>query len=276
MLLAWARSPVPRAPRRREASVFVARAIVGDRVCHGEVLADRFHPIAGDIFGSHTRAAESLPLADVTLRPPVENSRIICVIAGFLPPGLTTRTAEMTPRWIPKAPNFVTGDGGEIPYPTHLKGVLWMEAELAVVIGATLRRASPDDARDAIFGWTVFNDVTAPEFGETGDWSTGKSLDGFGSMGPWIRTDLDEERVMAGLSISTLIKGNPVQSGSTARFRFAPSEVISDVSHRITLFPGDVISLGTPPPAPTATVGDHVELDIEEVGQLTNFVVASE
>jgi 2-keto-4-pentenoate hydratase/2-oxohepta-3-ene-1,7-dioic acid hydratase in catechol pathway len=102
----------------------------------------------------------------------------------------------------------------------------------------------------------------------------GKSIDGFASWGPWIRRDLTEERVMAGLAITATVNGRPVQSGNTKHYRFSPSEVLSHVSHRIALFPGDVVALGTPPPPPEVEVGDRVVCEVEEVGVLHNEVVA--
>jgi 2-keto-4-pentenoate hydratase/2-oxohepta-3-ene-1,7-dioic acid hydratase in catechol pathway len=142
------------------------------------------------------------------------------------------------------------------------------------VVGRQLRKASPDEARDAIFGWSVFNDMTAPEYGASGFWAVGKSIDGFTSWGPWIRRDLSEPRVMEGLAITAAINGTQVQSGNTAYFCFLPSEMLSHISHRITLFPGDVVALGTPPPPPEVGVGDRVVCEVEEVGRLHNYIVA--
>jgi 2-keto-4-pentenoate hydratase/2-oxohepta-3-ene-1,7-dioic acid hydratase in catechol pathway len=152
-----------------------------------------------------------------------------------------------------------------------------MESELAVVIGRPLRKVSPAEAHDAIYGWTVFNDLTAPEFGMgqlTPLWATAKGIDGFASWGPWIRRDLTEERVMDGLEISGYVNGAKAQSGSTKWFAFTPSEMISHVSQLISLDPGDVIALGTPYPAPEINVGDQVVCEVEQVGTLTNYIVA--
>ncbi|MGE3327756.1 MAG: fumarylacetoacetate hydrolase family protein [Acidimicrobiia bacterium] len=239
----------------------------------GEIAGDRFVILAGDPVVEHVRTGRSRPLADVVMMAPRDDPRFVIVMGGFLAPG-TSRPADMKPRWIPKAPNFVSGDGAAVVRPASLTGPLQVEAELAVVIGATVQRAGVDEARAAIFGWTVCNDITAPEFGATGDWSTGKSLDGFASFGPWVRTDLSEERVLDGLAITAVVNGQLRQSGSTANFRFTPSEIISDISHRITLFPGDIVSLGTPPPPADVVVGDDVVLEVEAVGRLRNHVIA--
>ena len=66
---------------------------------------------------------------------------------------------------------------------------------------------------------------------------------------------------------------SPSSPGNSKEFRFPPSEVLSHISHRITLYPGDVVALGTPYPAPEVSVGDHVVCRVEEVGELNNYIV---
>ncbi|GEM_PF-3922674 len=250
----------------------VGRALVGDQWRHGEIEGDRFVVLEGDVFGTPSRTGHSLPMDEVVLGPPFEGVRFINVMGGFLEPG-KSRTPEMQPMWLPKACHYPTGDGGEIQVPSILTGPVQIESELAVVVGRPLRKASPAEAHEAIFGWCVFNDVTAPEYGAFGFWAVGKSIDGFASFGPWVRRDLTEARVLEGLVIRATVNGTEVQSGNTKYFRFSPSEMLSHVSHRISLFPGDVVTLGTPPPPPEVTIGDHVVCEVEEVGALTNYVV---
>jgi 2-keto-4-pentenoate hydratase/2-oxohepta-3-ene-1,7-dioic acid hydratase in catechol pathway len=256
----------------------VARALIGESSCLGEVIDDSFAVITGDIFGDHRRTDESYSLSEITLGTPLEGGRFVNIMGGFNPPGTTTRAPDRLPMWLPKATNFPSGDGGEIQIPAVLTGPVVMEAELAVVVGRLLRKASPQQSHDAIFGWTVFNDITASEYGNAplvGNlWALGKSIDGFSSWGPWIRTDLTEADVMNGLSITGRINGREVQSGNTKNYCFTPSEMLSHISHRITLFPGDVVTLGTPPLPTEVTIDDHVECEVENVGVLNNYMVA--
>lgn len=251
----------------------LARALFGDTGVFGEVEDDRFHVVAGDVFGEYRRTGQSLPLADVVLGPPMADVRIVAVMGGFLKPGTTTRRPDRLPWWLPKQVNFPSGHGAAVAYPAALTGAMQAEAELAVVVGSRLGKASPDQAREAIYGWSVFNDWTAPEYGPKGYWALGKSIDGFASWGPWIRRDLTEERVMEGLAITATVNGQQVQTGDTRSYVFTPSEMLSHISHRVTLFPGDVVALGTPYPAPDVAVGDHVVCEVEEVGVLSNQVV---
>ncbi|HXY94644.1 MAG TPA: fumarylacetoacetate hydrolase family protein [Acidimicrobiia bacterium] len=256
----------------------LGRALVGETSCHGEIEDGRFHVVVGDLFGGHQRNGQSFPLDDVTLGTPLDGVRFFNVMAGFVEPG-TTRAPERVPMWLPKATAFPTGDHGDIQMPRVLTKPMQMESELAVVVGHPLRKASVAEARDAIFGWTVFNDVTAPEFGfgqVTPLWATAKSIDGFTAWGPWIRRDLSEERVMSGLAIDGFVNGEQGQAGNTRWFAFTPSEMLSHISQLIAMVPGDVVALGTPYPAPDITAGDHVVCKVEEVGTLENYIVADD
>jgi 2-keto-4-pentenoate hydratase/2-oxohepta-3-ene-1,7-dioic acid hydratase in catechol pathway len=250
----------------------LARAVFGDAGVFGEVVDDRFYVLAGSIFDEHRRTGQSLPLKDVVLGPPLTGVRFLNVMGGFQEPG-ATRPPERQPMWLPKAVNFACGDGAEIVLPSVLTGPMHIESELAVVVGKPLHRASPVEARAAIFGWTVFNDLTATEYGANGFWAVGKSLDGFASWGPWIRRDLSEEQVLDGLAITARVNGEQVQSGNTRYFCFSPSEMLSHISHRISLFPGDAVALGTPPPSVAVTVGDRIVCEVEQVGALHNVII---
>jgi 2-keto-4-pentenoate hydratase/2-oxohepta-3-ene-1,7-dioic acid hydratase in catechol pathway len=256
----------------------LGRALIGETSCQGEIEDGRFHVVVGDPLGAYERNGQSFPLDDVTLATPLDGVRFFNVMAGFVEPG-TTRTAERVPMWLPKATAFPTGDHGEIQKPSVLTKPMVMESELAVVIDRPLRRASTAEAHDAIYGWTVFNDLTAPEFGFdqlTPLWATGKSIDGFTAWGPWIRRDLTEERVMQGLAIDGYVNGEHGQSGNTKWFAFTPSETLSHISQLVAMVPGDVVALGTPYPAPELAVGDHVVCEVEEVGTLNSYIVADD
>jgi 2-keto-4-pentenoate hydratase/2-oxohepta-3-ene-1,7-dioic acid hydratase in catechol pathway len=252
-------------------TVKIARARIGGTISHCEVADDTIHLLAGHPFGPLERTGVSHPLAAAELLPPVEGGRTFAVLGGFWDEG-ADRTVELgEPLVCPKVMPLTSGDGGEVAVWSSLSAVS-MEAEMALVVGRTVRSASRAEAAAAIWGYTCCNDVTAvehfPQF-----WLA-KSFDGFCSLGPWVRTDLTEERIRAGLAIEGRINGATVQAGSTARYRFWPAEVVQYLSGVCTLHPGDVVTLGTPPPPVDVTVGDTVELEVEEIGVLTNHVVA--
>lgn len=175
----------------------------------------------------------------------------------------------------PKVTSEVTGDGAEIRVPAYVTRDIWVEPELALVVGGDVYRASREEAAEAILGYTVFNDVTAREFLQPHkDYFRAKCNETFASMGPWIETSIAENDVSAGLDVECRVNGRTRVRSNTRALRFAPSEVVSAVSMHTRLRRGDVIALGCPPPPPRAQPGDEVELEIEGIGVLHNTVVA--
>ncbi len=156
------------------------------------------------------------------------------------------------------------------------------EAELAVVIGRACRDVPLKTALNFVFGYTIFNDISARDlqFGDS-QWTRGKSFPTFGPMGPWITT-ADEVGDPQSLSIKTYLNDKVVQDSNTGQMVFGVAELVSYVS-RLGLEPGDVIVTGTP-----AGVGvfrkppiflqprDEVEIEIERLGSLVNPVADSD
>jgi len=200
--------------------------------------------------------------------------RIWVVLGGFVPPDDPVVPAGTLPRLVPKVMRGVSGDGGQIVCPSAVPGAICVEGELALVIGRGVHAASRAEAAAAIGGYTCFNDVTAMDPLARGEWSMAKSLDSFASMGPLVTTDLGEDDVMAGLAITTRVNGAEVQRGDTRYFKFPPGDIVHYLSTYVRLLPGDVVSLGTPPPAAPVQPGDVVEIEVERVGVLHNTVVA--
>ena len=251
----------------------VGRAVVETIERHGAIEGDGFHVLDGDVFGTPRRTGQVLALDDVALLSPVAPGTVLAALGGFVDLG-------GSPWLTAKVVTSVSGDHGVIEYPDFIEA-LAMEAELAVVIGRTVHRATAEEAVDAIFGFTCFNDVTAPEFLDERnprpfpDVYGAKSIDTFASMGPWIRTDLDDGAVVRGLEIVCRVNGSTVQHGNTRDYVYAPGEVVRYASRTTTLHPGDVIALGTPYPFPLVEVGDHVEIEVEGIGVLNNHIVSA-
>jgi 2-keto-4-pentenoate hydratase/2-oxohepta-3-ene-1,7-dioic acid hydratase in catechol pathway len=96
-----------------------------------------------------------------------------------------------------------------------------------------------------------------------------KAFDGSGPLGPWIETDLDPE----GIGMETVINGETRQDANTELMLFSPAEIVSFLSRRFTLRPGDVIAFGSPANPGTVEPGDDIEITYEGVGTLRNHVV---
>ena len=208
--------------------------------------------------------------------PPV--GRIWVVLGGFLPSPGATLPEGTVPRLIPKMvlPSSVSGDGGRIVSPADLDDGVAVEGELALVIGQELHRpASVEEAAAAVAGYTCFNDATAVRLLAEREWALSKSLDSFASIGPSLTSDLDDKTIMAGLAITTRVNGEERQRGDTGLYKFPPSQVVRYLATYVTLRPGDVISLGTPPPPAPVVPGDRVEIEVEGVGVLHNEIVGT-
>jgi 2,4-didehydro-3-deoxy-L-rhamnonate hydrolase len=182
-----------------------------------------------------------------------------------------------------KYPTALAGPGAAIRIPADTEKVDY-EVELAVVIGRRVRDVPPEAALDAVFGYAVFNDVSARDvqFSEGGQWTRGKSFDGFAPMGPYLVT-ADEVGDPQRLSLATRVNGETLQRGNTAEMIFSVAEIVSFLSRGATLLPGDVIATGTPAgvgvardPPRFLRPGDEVECEVEDLGILRNPVEAGD
>ena len=164
------------------------------------------------------------------------------------------------------------GPNDDVKIPRGSKKTDW-EVELGVVIGTRASYVSEPEAMDHVAGYCVVNDVSEREFQTErgGTWDKGKGCDTFGPTGPWMVTK-DEVPDPQDLSLWCEVDARRMQDGSTRTMIFDVRKLVSYVSHFMTLFPGDIISTGTPG-AVHVRAGDTVECRISGVGVLTNPVV---
>ncbi len=149
------------------------------------------------------------------------------------------------------------------------------EVELGVVIGSKARYVSEAEALSHVAGYCVINDVSEREYQieRGGTWDKGKGCDTFGPVGPWLVTS-DEVGDPQNLSMWLEVNGHRFQNGSTKTMIFGVAQLVSYVSRFMTLYPGDLISTGTPPgvgmgvkPSPVyLKAGDTIKLGIEKLG----------
>jgi 2-keto-4-pentenoate hydratase/2-oxohepta-3-ene-1,7-dioic acid hydratase in catechol pathway len=169
-----------------------------------------------------------------------------------------------------KPSTAVIGPEGHIIYPPSSRWVDY-EAELGVVIGKTACRISKGDARHYVLGYTCFDDVTArDQQPPDGQWTRSKSYDSFAPLGPWIETELDPDNV----SVCSYLNGQLKQNSNTNDLIFPVMELVSFISHIMTLLPGDIIATGTPGGVGPMLPGDTIEIKIGGIGILKNYVVA--
>ena len=235
-----------------------------------------------DAFVSNPPADSTFPLASVRLLAPVPRPlKLICI-------GLNYRDHAAEARQeIPKVPtifakfsNVVIGPGEPIVLPKISRKPDY-EAEFMFVIGTGGRHIAAEDWQRHVFGYTVFNDVSARGFQSvTSQWMIGKTFDTFAPMGPYL-VSADEIPDPHALDISLSIDGEVLQHSNTRELIFKIPDLVAYLSSVVTLEPGDVVATGTPAgvgfarkPPRYLKPGDEVIITIEGVGELRNPVIA--
>jgi 2-keto-4-pentenoate hydratase/2-oxohepta-3-ene-1,7-dioic acid hydratase in catechol pathway len=277
----------------RTAAGHARRLVVGDRwSTDTDVDGGGLAPVAG-LIGAGAAALAALrdriagsriadrgdPLEDAELLAPLPRPGKIVAIGRNYREHTAEEGVEPPPAPLvfAKWPSSVVGHGAEVRWDPALTAQVDYEAELAVVIGRTARRVSPERALDHVLGYTCLNDVSARDiqFGD-GQWVRGKSLDTFCPMGPALVT-ADEIGDPQDLAISCSVGGERVQDARTSAMYFGVAEIISYCSRSFTLEPGDVIATGTPggvgvfrDPPRFLGDGDRMTVEIERIGRLEN------
>lgn len=211
-----------------------------------------------------------LPLGQCKLLAPCEPTKIVCVGKNYVeharemgaePPGF--------PVLFLKGPNTLNRPEGAVCAPKFVERLDY-EGELAVVIRRRAKDVKAKDFSDYVLGYTCLNDVTARDIqGHDGQWTRGKSMDGFCPIGPWVSDEVDPD----GLKLTTRLNGKMVQQGDTADFITPIPQLLEFITAAMTLEPGDVVATGTPAGVGPMIPGDQVEVEIEGIGVLKNQVI---
>jgi len=229
--------------------------------------------------------ADAFDPEDVTYLPPTTGrNTIFCAALNYEAHAEESDIDVPEPPLVfTKLPRTLVGHRQPIAYHTSVTSEIDYEAELAAVIGERTRHATPEDALDAVAGYTILNDTSARDlqFGmqvgddEMLDWFSGKSMQRTTPIGPYVVVDeIDDPQ---DLSISSTVNGETLQDDDTGMMIRTVAELIAFVSSRVELLPGDVIATGTPEGVGTFQDiqlhdGDTVEVGIEGIGTLVNTV----
>jgi 2-keto-4-pentenoate hydratase/2-oxohepta-3-ene-1,7-dioic acid hydratase in catechol pathway len=177
------------------------------------------------------------------------------------------------PLYLNKAVSCIIEQGENIIRPKTYTENIFFEGELGIVIGKTCKDVSIEGSSEYIFGFTCINDVTAmdlvkkdPTFDQ---WTRSKSYDTFGIFGPCIATDVDP---MA-LSVKTTVDGQIKQDYNTSDMFFNVYEIVSFLSHDMTLNPGDIIACGTNSGLGPMVSGETVTVSVSQIGQVVNKLI---
>jgi len=220
-------------------------------------------------------AGGGTPLGDAQLHSPLYRpSKIVCLIGNYREG--TDRPPQVLDIFF-KSPEAIVGDGDTVVLPPHPATIFHHEAEIAVVIGRESKDLTEDQVQDAIFGYTVFNDVSARGLGRSHITSfLGKSFDTFAGFGPWIVTK-DELPDVYNLHITVEVDGELRQDYWTSDMEHRINTLLTEISSVTTLHPGDVICCGTNHQGLGAMQdGDTVVTGITGIGSFTLHVKDSD
>jgi 2-keto-4-pentenoate hydratase/2-oxohepta-3-ene-1,7-dioic acid hydratase in catechol pathway len=250
-----------------------ARYEAHGEVAYGAVEGDSVLQLTAPPYEAHETTDHTHSLSDVKLLAPVVPKKIVAIGLNYRS-HLGDKEPPKVPEPFLKASTSLIGPGDTIVIPREAidQGVkMQPEAELAVVIGKTCKRATRQDALSYVLGYTCGNDVSARDWQRDDlSWWRAKSSDTFAPLGPFIVTDLDP----GNLNLSGRVNGKTVQDSNTSDLLYDVPTIIEFVSRAMTLEPGDVIMTGTPGQPGDIKPGDTVEIEVEGVGVLCNTVAA--
>ena len=239
-------------------------------------------------------AGASIALDSVRLLAPIPRPGKVLALAGNyiehikeagMKLGLSDSSRLTTvPRPFIMPATAVANPGDQIPWPVYSETIDY-ELELAIVIGQKAKAVPPEMALEIVAGYTIANDVSARTvtfkknraerpWDEFYDWLNGKWADGFCPMGPYLLT-ADEIEDVQNLDMKLTVNGEVRQNANSSQMIHTVAQIISFLSHLMTLEPGDIIATGTPSGVGFATgnylkAGDRIEATIDKLGTLTN------
>ncbi len=213
-----------------------------------------------------------IPEREAVYLPPCEPSKIICVHLNY-----RSRAIEFgrdldgeTPTYFSKPVSALNVHRGDLVRPA---GCHWLnyEGEIAAIVGRPMKNVSGEEVWEHIAGFTPANDIGAHDFRGTdaGSMLRVKGMDGFCPIGPGIVSGVD----LRNSGLRTYLNGRIVQEGPVSEMIWGIDYLLADLSRHITLLPGDIVLTGTPWHSRPMAVGDIVEVEIDELGRLSNTVV---
>lgn len=242
-------------------------------VAWAEEDGDACHLLSDAPWCDATRTGASVETATATRHAPATPSKIVCVGRNYAAHAKELgNDVPKLPLLFLKPPSALVGPGANIELPAESERVEH-EAELALVVGRTLRDADESAARAAVFGFTGANDVTARDLQRADvQFTRAKGFDTFCPIGP--RLVAADGLDPSDLFVRARVDGEVRQDGRTSAMMWPAFALVAYISKIMTLLPGDLILTGTPAGVGPMVAGEVVEVDVEGVGVLRNPVVA--
>ena len=253
---------------------------LGDRTAYGIVEGEDVAEVSGSPFESYSTTSSRYPLASVKLLPPVIPANFWAAgpnHRGHIE-GMAARRGQepsypTSPSPNQRAVNALIGHEDNIVVPKDSSGAVQPEGQLAVVIGKQAKHVSKEDALGYVFGYTIGNDVSQRVWQQTDRtlWRC-KNADTFKPLGPWIVTDLDPTK----FRIIVRHNGEVWEDFSSSEQIWDVATWIHELTRYMTLYPGDLIWMGTQGADGDMVPGDTIEVEISGIGTLRNYVVAED
>lgn len=249
----------------------------GNQVAFGRIDGDSVTAIDGEPWGAHTLTSNTHALSSVKLLIPTVPSTFYCVGINYREHIIQAAKRRGVEPQFPQRPdigyranNALCAHDDPIIKPKDAGDIFQYEGELVAIIGKQGKKIPREKALDYVFGWTIGNDVSERTW-QRGDrtlWR-GKNADSFKPMGPWIVTGLDYRK----MTTVVRLNGQEVDRFNTSDMIHDVETYIEEVSKYCTLYPGDVMWMGTDGSPRNMKPGDVCEVDISGLGTLRNKVV---
>ncbi len=242
----------------------------GDATRFGVLEGHQLRICEGDMFTDAVCTDRLVRVDDVKLLMPVQPTKVIALWNNFKALGNKLQLAvPAEPLYLLKPPNSWLNPGEVIRQPSQIGKVVF-EGELAVVIGKEAKGVSDQDAMQYVFGYTCVNDVTHSDIlnrdASFTQWVRAKGFDTFCPFGPAVVTDIDPQSLV----VKTTLNGSVRQEFPISDMRFSVAELVSRISHDMTLMPGDLISCGTSLGVGSMKPGSDIKIEIDGIGILSN------
>lgn len=247
------------------------------RTAYGILEGDRIAEVAGDPFAGYETTIRRHDLAAVKIEVPLIPRTFYAaglnyvehVIEGAKKRGETPNIPTKADIGY-RAVNALIAHGENVVIPADAGEKIHYEGEIVAVIGKKAKNLSEAEALSCVMGWTIGNDVSERSWQKNDrTFWRGKNTDTFKPMGPWIETDFD----MDSATTNVRLNGEIRTSFATGHMLFSAAHFISVMTKYLTLWPGDVIWLGTDGVSPDLKHGDVVDIEITGLGNLTNTFV---
>ena len=247
----------------------IARIRINQQERYAIAEENTYRILNDDIFHSIAPNGEEYPIEEGMILAPIIPSKIVALAVNYESHAKGhNMEAFPIPEPFLKTPSSIIGNQESIILPSE-SGRIDAEAEVVVVIGKKAKNISVDQVKNHILGYTCGNDISARDWQKADNqWWRAKSSDTFAPIGPYIVPDLDPNNI----DIIGRINGKIIQESNTSNLIHSIEKSIAFISQVMTLEPGDLIFTGTPGTTQAINTGDIVEVEIPEIGILSNTV----